>query len=348
MHDYILLFDESGQPYLEHAWLRKGETPKYKLKVDNYYGEGKHLYLYTDREVAAFKNRGKVTLSAKLKDRLGWDERSARDDAAAANKNASDALSKRATGENVLRAEKAKKELARTQTAYENTFAGKAEKRHRARQTKLSEIRSGKETSSENQNGSNESPVTSSSSEDKIWTPSFKANKATSSKAQTTAAVDEEDKEEKEEEKKSSTSSGSSRGSAASASNNQNNKNTATSGVQVSTVQHAKYDPDDPDFSEDSFNKSEKIGDTNFLTFQRSDGLWVILDSGMKWVLPEGVSGKDQEIEDELEAVANMIESARASSKEEYSDDRYAEAVSKAINDAVKVILIKKSNGGNA
>ena len=79
-NEYIILIDENGSPYLSHAWGKR-EDHKYKLRVDNYYGQGKHLYLYTDKEVAAFqKNGGKRNFVQRLQDRardkLGWDERS--------------------------------------------------------------------------------------------------------------------------------------------------------------------------------------------------------------------------------------------------------------------------------
>ena len=79
-NDYVILIDENGEPYLAHAWGQKKDH-KYKLRVENYYGNGKHLYLYTDAEVAAFqKNGGKRNALQRVRDRvrdkLGWDERS--------------------------------------------------------------------------------------------------------------------------------------------------------------------------------------------------------------------------------------------------------------------------------
>ena len=110
-NDYIVMIDENGQPYLAHAFgdrvknfastvnrkIRnnvgarnryKYKEHKYKERVDNYYGNGKHLYLYTDDEVRAFhgqngNQRGSRTLSNRIRDRLGYDERIARDEARA-------------------------------------------------------------------------------------------------------------------------------------------------------------------------------------------------------------------------------------------------------------------------
>ena len=109
-NDYIVMIDENGQPYLAHAFgdrvknfattmnrkirnnvgagSRARKDHKYIMRVDNYFAPGKHLYLYTQDEVAAFQGRngnkkGSRTLSNRIRDKLGWDERSARDDARA-------------------------------------------------------------------------------------------------------------------------------------------------------------------------------------------------------------------------------------------------------------------------
>lgn len=135
-NDYIVMIDENGQPYLAHAFgdgvrnfastvnrkirnnVGKGnrynyKEHKYKERVDNYYGNGKHLYLYTDDEVRAFhgqngNQRGSRTLSNRIRDKLGYDERIARDEARAKSdssigagiryKSAQDAYNKTALG----------------------------------------------------------------------------------------------------------------------------------------------------------------------------------------------------------------------------------------------------------
>ena len=109
-NDYIVMIDENGQPYLAHAFgdsvknfastmnrkirnnvgkgSRASKDHKYLMRVDNYFAPGKHLYLYTQDEVNAYMGRngnkaGSRTLSNRIRDKLGWDERSARDDARA-------------------------------------------------------------------------------------------------------------------------------------------------------------------------------------------------------------------------------------------------------------------------
>ena len=123
MNDYVLLFDESGQPYIAHAWLKKGQQPAYKMKVDNYYGPGKHLYLYTDSEVNAFRNKSKVKLSAKLKDKLGYDERIERNEARDKYNKALTEQRNSSNSPGLL-----KSEADRTQNAYSKTLLGRMEK----------------------------------------------------------------------------------------------------------------------------------------------------------------------------------------------------------------------------
>ena len=171
-NDYILLIDEYGQPYLAHAWLKKGEAPRYKLKVPDYYGKGKHLYLYTQKEVDAFQNpgkrKGKRSVFQRIKDRsrdiLGWDERSDRETAKEAQNNARDAYgaANRRTEQikNQQRGNqsaasaasieqknaeknyrKATKEYRDAQDAYDKTLLGAIDKIKKHRNTPLSEVR---------------------------------------------------------------------------------------------------------------------------------------------------------------------------------------------------------------
>ena len=56
---YIITVDENGEPYLEHAWLRRGQAHKYIMKI----GDGlKARYFYTQAEVDAYMNQGKRTV----------------------------------------------------------------------------------------------------------------------------------------------------------------------------------------------------------------------------------------------------------------------------------------------
>ena len=110
MANYFIGIDDTGQPYIAHAMYnadagtvgtgKQRGFKKYLQKVQDYYGKGKNLYLYTQDQVRAFANRGankvksKINygkeqlhtasqrlkakgsrLVAKTKDKLGYDER---------------------------------------------------------------------------------------------------------------------------------------------------------------------------------------------------------------------------------------------------------------------------------
>lgn len=54
--EYIIVYDENGEPHLEHAWLRRGQAHKYIMKI----GEGlKARYFYTQAEVDAYMKGAK-------------------------------------------------------------------------------------------------------------------------------------------------------------------------------------------------------------------------------------------------------------------------------------------------
>lgn len=80
MADYIIAFDAYGQPYLAHAW-GKQKDHKYVHKEPDYYGPGKHLYLYSQKEYERWLSNGKKRnvfqrIQDRSRDKRGWDERS--------------------------------------------------------------------------------------------------------------------------------------------------------------------------------------------------------------------------------------------------------------------------------
>lgn len=89
MYDsYEIRFDEYDEPFLAHAsgaW----KDHKYLMKVPNAFGDGKTLYLYTQKEIDAWKNGKRRTLSNKIRDLLGYDERDRAIDARNEHENAS-------------------------------------------------------------------------------------------------------------------------------------------------------------------------------------------------------------------------------------------------------------------
>lgn len=127
MNDYILLIDESGEPYLAHALFQR-PNHKYIYRKENYYGPGKHLYLYTQQEVNAFlRSGGKRNLFQRMKDRfrdkLGWDEQS-------------DLEYARQRGD---------KNIDNYQSKYDRTLLGRLDRSNKRKDTTLGEIRESKE-----------------------------------------------------------------------------------------------------------------------------------------------------------------------------------------------------------
>lgn len=85
---YTICFDEYDEPFLAHAsggW----KEHKYLMKIPNALGDGKTLYLYTQKEIDAWQNGHRRTLSNKLRDVLGYDERDRAIDARNEHENAS-------------------------------------------------------------------------------------------------------------------------------------------------------------------------------------------------------------------------------------------------------------------
>ena len=85
---YTIRFDEYDEPFLAHAsggW----KEHKYLMKIPNALGDGKTLYLYTQKEIDAWQNGHRRTLSNKLRDILGYDERDRAIDAGNEHENAS-------------------------------------------------------------------------------------------------------------------------------------------------------------------------------------------------------------------------------------------------------------------
>lgn len=84
---YEIRFDEYDEPFLAHAsggWKQH----KYLMKIPNALGDGKTLYLYTQKEIDAWQNGKRRTLSNRLRDILGYDERDRAIDARNEHENA--------------------------------------------------------------------------------------------------------------------------------------------------------------------------------------------------------------------------------------------------------------------
>ena len=115
-----------------------------------------------------------------------------------------------------------------------------------------------------------------------------------------------------------------------------NNTNSGTHGSFNRSVKLETYRKGDRDFNDSNYKESNRIGDTDFFAYKRSDGTSVILEEDMKWVLPKGVDANSPEIKQAIRKFASQVESARAQNKDTYSIDQWQAAVTDAIENAVR------------
>lgn len=115
-----------------------------------------------------------------------------------------------------------------------------------------------------------------------------------------------------------------------------NNTNSGTHGSFNRSVKLETYRKGDRDFNDSNYKESNRIGDTDFFAYKRSDGASVILEEDMKWVLPKGVDANSPEIKQAIRKFASQVESARAQNKDTYSIDQWQAAVTDAIENAVR------------
>lgn len=106
--------------------------------------------------------------------------------------------------------------------------------------------------------------------------------------------------------------------------------------------QFAEYDENDPDFSDENYEKAERIGDSDFVYFVRSDGHPVILEEDMKWVLPKGTDMTSPAFQDMVKQQEKMWDyqsGTMANQSWPSADERHkawTSSVTNMINEAVK------------
>lgn len=110
----------------------------------------------------------------------------------------------------------------------------------------------------------------------------------------------------------------------------------AVKGNSASKSTYGEYSDNDKDFAEKNYNQKNHVEDTDFYTFKRDDGKWVILEEDMKWVLPEGVTGNDPGIRNALKQFADHASSAKVIGNANYNNDQWVDAVTDAIDKAAE------------
>lgn len=136
-NDYVVMIDENGQPYIAHAmpWKKtpkaaagQGEERPGHKYVGRLWDGTKWLYAYSQEALNALR-RGGGRVKAKVKDKLGYDERERRDAAwnnmAAVNSTLKNAPSYLPGAQNMRTA--AQNEYNRAQDEYSKTALGKYE-----------------------------------------------------------------------------------------------------------------------------------------------------------------------------------------------------------------------------
>ncbi len=102
-------------------------------------------------------------------------------------------------------------------------------------------------------------------------------------------------------------------------------------------AKYSEYTKGDPDFDDKNYADSNRLGNTDFYGFKRSDGIYVILEEDMKWELPAGTK-ITPELISRLEDWNKEVESRRNAG--DLNTDNWVEDVTNAINGG------GKSSGG--
>lgn len=112
--------------------------------------------------------------------------------------------------------------------------------------------------------------------------------------------------------------------------------NSGSANARATKSSYGEYSDNDKDFAEKNYSKKNHVEDTDFYTFKRDDGKWVILEEDMKWVLPEGITGNDPGVRNALKQFADHASSAKAIGNENYNADQWVDAVTDAIDKAAE------------
>ena len=90
-----------------------------------------------------------------------------------------------------------------------------------------------------------------------------------------------------------------------------------------------EYKKDDKDFDEKNYKDANRLGNTNFFSYKRNDGKYVILEEDMKWVVDEKPSSK---MIKNLEAMDTYLDKARKNNNQ-WTNEDWVRWASDAIND---------------
>lgn len=341
-HDYVITVDENGDVHLEHALFnrQKGQARKnhkYYKRVPTVKG---FEYFYSEKEYQnwlngrnnknsnnnAIKPKGermreslrKATettkgLASKAADKLGFDER------------------QRLQNANFFNREK-------RQNEYDKTPLGKAENLANKAKDLATDAA---EATAEKAKALGERVKTNAKNKVENMKETFRKNKEQLDKAE------EMDKADAEREAKLANRPTAHEkniaGEAKEGAIYKRERNSDSIDIH-SKADRGDYSKNDPDFDDANYDKADRVGDTNFLTFKRKDGTSVILEEDMKWVLPKGVDGSDPEIKQAIENFERTVASYRESDPSAFHGDAWDKEIQRSLDQAIADVALRKNS----
>lgn len=347
-HDYIISVNENGEPYLEHALFGKGGQKKDHKYYARAQDKGCWRYFYSPEEFRIWQTGGskkKVSTSDKMRsafkqlkesgrkavdaaaDKLGVDERQALQNANRFNR-------------------------ARRQKAYDETPLGKAENTadRIAEQvsSKVDELGNKLKTKSERMREDLRKKASQAANDAKEKVKEKVQEKVDDAKE--TYEHNKRQFDKAKEMEKAETKRQEQLANRPTAHEKPEAIGTAKNGVMkrrsMEKSTYGEYKDGDHDFDDDNYKEENRVGDSDFFVHKRKDGTNVILEEDMKWVLPKGVDAKSPAIQKAIKDFADRVVSERKLGNN-YTGDQWRDAVTKAIDEAVRQTPISGS-GSNS
>lgn len=351
-HDYIISVNENGEPYLEHALFGKGGQKKDHKYYARAQDKGRWRYFYSPEEFRIWQSGGskkKVSNTDKMRsafkqlketgrkavdaaaDKLGVDERQALQNANRFNR-------------------------ARRQKAYDETPLGKAENAadriSEQVSSKVDELGNKLKTKSERMREEfrkKASQVANDAKEkvkDKVQEKvddvkeTYEHNKH--NKRQFDKAKEMEKAEAEHQEKLANRPKAHEKPEATGTA-----KDGAMKRRSMEKSTYGEYKDGDHDFDDANYKEENRVGDSDFFVHKRKDGTNVILEEDMKWVLPKGVDAKSPAIQKAIQDFSDRVVSERKLGNH-YTGDQWRDAVTKAIDEAVRQTPVSESQSTNS
>ena len=112
-----------------------------------------------------------------------------------------------------------------------------------------------------------------------------------------------------------------------------------------SKMEKSRYADGDKDFDDKNLSEKNRVGDTEFFSFERDDGRTVIIEEDKKWTLPEGVK-MDAKMKKRLAAAEEEI-ARRRENGEKVSGEDWDKLIDEAIEGTKSKSKSKSSKGSS-